>query len=73
MIREVLGALPALSRVEIGEHQFCRLERAVSIAQGDPDAVVPKSDKVCFAVTGHIRDKARVLVDAPSLVVAQVC
>jgi hypothetical protein len=69
---EVFGPLPALTRVESGKHQFWWLKCAISIAQGDPDAVIPKSDQVRFAVTRHINHKARVLIDAPALVISQV-
>ena len=68
----VAGDLPALARTEFREHQCCRLERAVSIAQGNPDTVIPKSDDVCSPVAGEVGDHSRVLVDAPTLVVAQI-
>src|SRR5579872_3820457 len=69
---QVLGPIPALGRVESGEHQFRRLKRAVSVAQGDPDSVRAEPDQVRFAVTGHVHHEARVLVDAPAVVISQV-
>ena len=68
----MFGALPALIRVESGKHQCWWLKRAISVAQGDPNAVVAKSDQVGFAITRHINHKARVLIDAPALVISEV-
>src|SRR5262245_65049883 len=60
---EVFGHLPTLICVESRKHQFWWLKRAVSIAQGDPNAIIPKPDQVRFAITRHINHKARVLID----------
>ncbi len=69
---QVLGPVPALRLVESGEHQFRRRKRAVSVAQGDPNSVRPDSNQVRPAVAGHIQHEARVLIDAPALVISQV-
>ena len=54
------------------EHEFRRLESAVAVAQRGPDAVVAEPDDVGLAVSGEVSDEARVLIDAPALVVPQV-
>src|SRR5439155_156643 len=63
---------PALVVAQIVDDQLRRLKAAVAIAQRDPRAVVAEADNVSFAVTGYIGEKARVLIDAPAVVIAQI-
>ena len=44
---------------EVGEHETGRLERAVTVAQGDPDAGVAEADDVGLAVTVQIGQQTR--------------
>ncbi len=69
---QMLGPVPTQSRVEVGEHQFRWLEGAVAVAQGGPHTVVPEPDQVGLPVPRQVHHVARVLIDPPALVVAQV-
>ena len=63
---------PALVEAELGLHELRRLEGAVAVAQRRPYAGVAEADDVRLAVAGDVGQEARVLVDAPALVEAEL-
>ena len=68
----VLVHAPPLVVSEVCNDEFRRLERAVAVADGGPDAGVAEPNDVGLAVAGHVDDEAGVLVHTPALVVSQV-
>ena len=71
-MRRCLDPCQPLRRVESAKNQTRRLEGAVAVAERDPDAGVAEPDDVGLAVSGDVDDEARVLVDAPALIVSEV-
>src|SRR5262249_41108924 len=51
---------------EVRKHKLRRLERTVAVAQSDIDACIAEPNDVRAAVAGDVREKSRVLVDAPA-------
>src|ERR1700751_4339239 len=65
---------PVLVIGKVVEHRVWKglAERAIAIAQSDPNAVFAESDNVGESAVGQVDKKSRVTADAPILVVAVV-
>src|SRR5262249_18326239 len=57
---------------EVGEAELLRGEAAAAIVDGGPDAGIAEAHDIAFAATREIGEEARMLLDPPSLVVAEV-
>src|SRR5262249_20217410 len=51
---------------EVGEHPLRRTERAVAVAESDPDAVIAEPDDVRGCCPGHVSEQAWIHVAEPS-------
>jgi hypothetical protein len=64
---------PSLIIAEIREDRDRRVgERAIAVTERDEDAGIAEADDIHAAFVPQVREKARMPVDAPSLVVAEI-
>ena len=68
---DVLVDSPPLGLTQIGQDQPRRGERPVAVAQCRPDPVDAESDQIGAAVSGQVRNEARVALHAPALIVPE--
>jgi hypothetical protein len=57
---------PALVDAELGKDEPCRVETAVPVSEGDPNAGVAEADDVGAPVAREVGEHARVHVRAPA-------